>query len=118
MSDNPAPPGNSSDHSYYLAINGTPLILVGLLCGPAVLAAPYPRLMLSAQTIFLGVATRSIFAALLLKTSLSILGNCIARIRGSFMPGKSLRIERRVLSSHQGQNLDFKEGTSNGTSHR
>lgn len=60
--------------SYYLTGNGALMILVGLLCGLAVAAAPYPRLMLTAHIQFLVNGMVSVFAGLLLKTSLSVVG--------------------------------------------
>ena len=56
----------------WLALNGVGLMLAGLICGALVPATPYPRLMLSAHNAgFTVSATLSIFAALLLSSSLS-----------------------------------------------
>ncbi len=60
--------------SYYLTGNGALMILVGLLSGLAVAAAPYPRLMLTAHIQFLVNGMMSVFAGLMLKTLLSIVG--------------------------------------------
>jgi hydroxylaminobenzene mutase len=68
------PEAGRVEHSYYLAANGAVLMLVGLLCGLAVAAAPYPRLMLTAHIQFLVNGMVSVFAALLLRTSLAIVG--------------------------------------------
>jgi hypothetical protein len=73
MSDNSASGGSSSGYAFQLAANGALLILVGLLLGPAIGAVPYPRLMLSAHTIFLGIGMLSLLAAMLLKTDLCVL---------------------------------------------
>jgi hypothetical protein len=54
-----------------LALNGTRLILAGLLAGAAIPAAPYPRLMLAAPgASFMFSGSTSIIAALLLSSSL------------------------------------------------
>ena len=71
MTDSPATATDKSD-SYYLTANGAMMILVGLFCGLAVAVAPYPRLMLTAHIQFLLNGMVSVFAALLLKTSLSV----------------------------------------------
>jgi len=60
--------------SYYLAGNGALMILVGLLSGMAVAAAPYPRLMLTAHIQFLVNGMVSVFAGIMLKTFLSVAG--------------------------------------------
>ena len=80
MSVSSAPAGSNRDYSFQLAANGTLLILAGLLLGPAIGAAPYPRLMLSAHTIFLGVGSLSLLAAMLLKTDLCIVGRGSGRL--------------------------------------
>jgi hydroxylaminobenzene mutase len=58
--------------SHYLTMNGAVMILAGLLSGLTVGAAPYPRLMLTAHIQFLVNGMMSVFAGLMLKTSLSI----------------------------------------------
>ena len=64
-----------------LALNGTLLMVAGLLCGAAIPAAPYPRLMLAAHSAgFTLSASVSILAALLLGTSLCSLASRAARI--------------------------------------
>jgi hypothetical protein len=68
------PEASRAEHSSYLAANGATLMLVGLLCGLGVAVAPYPRLMPTAHIQFLVNGMMSIFAALLLRTSLAILG--------------------------------------------
>ena len=60
--------------SYYLTGNGALMVLAGLLCGLTVSAVPYPRLMLTAHIQFLVNGMMSVFAGLMLKTSLSIVG--------------------------------------------
>jgi len=65
---------DNSRQSYYLTGNGALMILVGLLSGLAVAAAPYPRLMLTAHIQFLVNGMVSVFAGLMLKTFLSIVG--------------------------------------------
>jgi (hydroxyamino)benzene mutase len=60
--------------SYYLTGNGALMILAGLLSGLTVAAAPYPRLMLTAHIQFLVNGMVSVFAGLMLKTTLSIVG--------------------------------------------
>ncbi len=74
--NNPAPVCDNREQPYYLAGNGTLMMLAGLLCGLAVGAAPYPRLMLTAHIQFLVNGMVSVFAALLLKTTLSVVGRC------------------------------------------
>jgi len=54
--------------------DGALMILAGLLCGLTISAAPYPRLMLTAHIQFLVNGMVSVFAGLLLTTSLSIVG--------------------------------------------
>jgi hydroxylaminobenzene mutase len=56
--------------AHYLAMNGALMILAGLLCGLTIGAAPYPRLMLTAHIQFLVNGMMSVFAGLMLKTSL------------------------------------------------
>jgi hydroxylaminobenzene mutase len=68
------PEASRAEHSSYLAANGATLMLAGLLCGLGVAAAPYPRLMLTAHIQFLVNGMVSVFAALLLRTSLAIVG--------------------------------------------
>jgi hypothetical protein len=80
MNDHAASTHGNSGSSFQLAANGTMLILAGLLLGPAIGVAPYPRLMLSAHSIFLGVGMLSILAAALLKTSLASVGRRSARL--------------------------------------
>lgn len=58
--------------SFALAGNGATMILVGLLSGLAVNAAPYPRLMLTAHIQFLVNGMVSVLAAVLLASSLSV----------------------------------------------
>jgi hydroxylaminobenzene mutase len=73
VSDNPAG-GNGPGQARCLALNGTLLMLTGLLCGLAIGAAPYPRLMLTAHIQFLVNGVVSVVAALLFATSLSVVG--------------------------------------------
>lgn len=65
---------NQPRQAFCLTANGALLILAGLLCGLAVSAAPYPRLMLTAHIQFLVNGMISVLAAILLKTSLSTVG--------------------------------------------
>ena len=58
----------------YLAANGAVLILTGLLVGLAVPAAPFPRLMLTAHIQFVVNGMLSVFAGLVLRTGLSVVG--------------------------------------------
>jgi hydroxylaminobenzene mutase len=71
---------NNHRSSSYLAGNGALLILVGLLVGLAIPAAPYPRLMLTAHIQFLVNGMISVFAGLLLMTSLSVVRGWSARL--------------------------------------
>jgi (hydroxyamino)benzene mutase len=64
----------SSKIARCLALNGAMLMVVGLLCGPAIAAAPFPRLMLTAHIQFLLNGMMSVFAALLIKASLAQIG--------------------------------------------
>ena len=63
---------NHTTHSHYLVVNGTLLMLTGLVCGLVIAPAPYPRLMLTAHVQFLVNGMMSVFAALLLTTGLSV----------------------------------------------
>jgi (hydroxyamino)benzene mutase len=74
MTEVPTTVTDSSKQSYYLTANGSMLILTGLLCGLTVFGAPYPRLMLTAHIQFLVNGMMSVFAGLLLRTSLSSVG--------------------------------------------
>lgn len=65
---------SSGRRSYYLACNGALLILAGLLCGLVIPAADYPRLMLTAHIQFLVNGMISLFAGMMLKTSLAVVG--------------------------------------------
>ena len=56
----------------YLTMNGAFMMLAGLLSGLTIAAAPYPRLMLTAHIQFLVNGMMSVFAGLMLKTSISI----------------------------------------------
>jgi hydroxylaminobenzene mutase len=67
-------PADNSKPSSYLTGNGALLMLVGLLCGLTISAAPYPRLMLTAHVQFLVNGMVSVLAGLMLKTSLSTVG--------------------------------------------
>jgi len=80
MTENPASATADEDPSRFLAANGALLMLTGLLVGVTVFAAPYPRLMLTAHIQFLVNGMVSVFAALLLKTSLSIVGRRSGRL--------------------------------------
>jgi hypothetical protein len=65
----------------YLALNGTLLMVAGLLCGAAIPATPYPRLMLAAHSAgFTLSAVVSILAALLIGTSLCSLPSRAASV--------------------------------------
>lgn len=64
----------SDRQAHLLAANGATLIFVGLLCGLIIPAAAYPRLMLTAHIQFLVNGMVSLFAGLLLKTSLATVG--------------------------------------------
>ena len=61
-----------SDAARSLAANGALLILTGLLCGLAVPAASYPRLMLTAHIQFLVNGMLSVFAGLILRNAFSV----------------------------------------------
>ncbi|MBI3769276.1 MAG: hypothetical protein HY271_12420 [Deltaproteobacteria bacterium] len=65
---------DNTEQSYYLTGNGSLMILAGLLCGFTISAAPYPRLMLTAHIQFLVNGMMSVFAGLILRTSLSRVG--------------------------------------------
>jgi (hydroxyamino)benzene mutase len=55
-------------------------MLAGLLLGLAIAPAPYPRLMLTAHIQFLVNGMMSVFAGLLLRASLSVVGQASGRL--------------------------------------
>ena len=69
-----APAAGNPKQSYYLTGNGALMMLAGLVCGLTISAAPYPRLMLTAHIQFLVNGMVSVFAGVMLKTSLAIVG--------------------------------------------
>lgn len=72
-------PASHSRSAYCLGANGAVMIFVGLLLGVAIPAVPYPRLMLSAHTLFFGAGMLSLFAGVLLQVRFCILGKAGAQ---------------------------------------
>ena len=72
---------NQPRAAVWLALNGTGLMLAGLLSGALIPVAPYPRLMLSAHNAGFTVSgTLSIVAALLVSSALSTISSRAAGV--------------------------------------